>query len=110
MTHDKFAEWLEIMQKEEKEVRKHGQKEYARDGDNAFANFEWVASMLNRGRDNTITREDVLMVYALKHLDGITSYLNGHDSQREDVRGRIKDLRMYLALLRGMIEENVSKG
>tara|TARA_Y100000310_G_C20509786_1_gene728235 strand:+ start:671 stop:823 length:153 start_codon:yes stop_codon:yes gene_type:complete len=45
------------------------------------------------------------MVYLLKHVDGITAYIEGHKSQREDVRGRIKDAIVYLMLLWGMIEE-----
>ena len=45
------------------------------------------------------------MVYLLKHIDGITAYLSGHKSQREDVRGRIKDAIVYLMLLWAMIEE-----
>jgi len=45
------------------------------------------------------------MVFLLKHFDGITSYVDGHKSQREDVRGRIKDAIVYLMLLWGMIEE-----
>ena len=45
------------------------------------------------------------MVYLLKHIDGISSYVNGHKSQREDVRGRITDSIVYLCLLWGMIEE-----
>jgi len=50
-------------------------------------------------------RKQVLWVYMQKHFDGILAYINGFKSQREDVRGRIKDARLYLALLRGMIEE-----
>tara|TARA_R100000458_G_scaffold12744_1_gene10536 strand:- start:452 stop:643 length:192 start_codon:yes stop_codon:yes gene_type:complete len=49
------------------------------------------------------------MVYLLKHIDGISSFVNGHKSQREDVRGRITDAIVYLCLLWGMIEEENSK-
>jgi len=99
MTYDEFDTLLQKMQSEELAVREAGQKEYAQDFSNVFANFDRVATAL------PIDRKQVLMVYALKHLDGINAYLKGHRSQREDVRGRIKDLRMYLALLWGMIEE-----
>jgi hypothetical protein len=44
------------------------------------------------------------MVYLLKHIDGISSFVNGHESQREDVRGRITDAIVYLCLLWGMVE------
>lgn len=80
-------------------MREDGQKEYAHDESNVFANFDRVSSSLQ------LDRKQVLLVYALKHWDGIVAYVDGHKSQREDVRGRIKDLRMYLALLWGMIEE-----
>lgn len=81
-------------------MREAGQKEYAREADNAFANFERIASNLN------LKREEVLLVYLLKHVDGITSFVKGHKSQREDVRGRITDAIVYLCLLWGMIEND----
>tara|TARA_R100001594_G_scaffold149739_1_gene208431 strand:- start:93 stop:287 length:195 start_codon:yes stop_codon:yes gene_type:complete len=49
------------------------------------------------------------MVYLLKHIDGISSFVNGHHSQREDVRGRITDAIVYLCLLWGMIEDDKTK-
>lgn len=81
-------------------MREAGQKEYARRSSNAFANFERVADYIDS------EREKVLMVYLLKHIDGISSFVNGHKSQREDVRGRITDAIVYLCLLWGMIDEN----
>ena len=85
-------------------MRAAGQKEYARKNNNAFANFERVADYIG------INREKVLMVYLLKHIDGISSFVNGHHSQREDVRGRITDAIVYLCLLWGMIDDESSKG
>ena len=81
-------------------MREAGQKEYARKSDNAFANFERV------GKNLELSREDVLLVYLLKHIDGICSFVKGHKSQREDVRGRITDAIVYLCLLWGMIEND----
>ncbi len=81
-------------------MRAAGQKEYARKQNNAFANFERVAENLD------IDRKEVLLVYLLKHIDGICAYVKGHKSQREDVRGRITDVIVYLCLLWGMVEEN----
>jgi len=98
----KRAEMNLLMQnilKKIQETRDSGQKEYAHDDDNVFANFERVANTLN------ITREKALMVYMLKHIDGIVSYTDGHKSQREDVRGRITDVIVYAMLLWGMIED-----
>ena len=80
-------------------TREAGQVEYARELDNAFANFDRVANSLDT------SREKVLMTYLLKHIDGVSAYCNGHKSQREDVRGRITDIIVYLCLLWGMIDE-----
>ena len=82
------------------ETRDSGQKEYAQDVDDVFANFERIGNALN------ISKEKVLMIYLLKHVDGIKAYVNGYKSQREDVRGRITDIIVYLMLLWGMIEDN----
>ena len=81
-------------------MRAAGQKEYARKQNNAFANFERVGEHIGS------SKEKVLMVYLLKHIDGISSFVNGHQSQREDIRGRITDAIVYLCLLWGMVEEN----
>lgn len=81
-------------------LRNAGQKEYAHEDDNAFRNFEAVGKYLG------IPREKVLLVYAIKHLDGVTAFVNGHRSQREPVQGRIQDLIVYLCLLYAMIEED----
>ena len=74
-------------------MRESGGQEYARTDDNIFANFERIANSLD------ITVEECIMVYAMKHLDGITAHIQGHTSQREDVRGRITDLMVYMSLL-----------
>lgn len=81
------------------ELREAGQKEYA-GGSNGLGNFERLALELS------MSREKILWVYLKKHLDGIVSYMNGHKSQRENVRGRINDAIVYLVLLRAMVEDN----
>ena len=80
-------------------VRDAGQKEYAHDEKDVFANFNRVANLLEEDR------KKVLMTYMLKHIDGIAAYVKGHKSQREDVTGRITDCMVYLMLLWGMVEE-----
>ena len=84
-----------------KETRDSGQKEYAHAEDNVFANFERVAEGLD------ISREKALMVYLMKHMDGINAWIKGHKSQREDVTGRIKDAIVYLCLLWGKAKEEI---
>lgn len=100
MKQAEFASLLDKIQEQEREVRKAGQAEYAREADNCFANFDRIGKMLN------LPREKVLWIYLFKHIDGIVAHINGHKSQREDVRGRIKDARLYLALLWGMLDDS----
>jgi hypothetical protein len=80
-------------------LRGAGQKEYGHGSDNAFSNFERVGERMG------LDRAAVLLVYLEKHIDGIHSFVKGHRSQREDVRGRINDAIVYLCLLRGMVED-----
>jgi hypothetical protein len=85
--------------KELQQTREDGQREYAHDESNALANFE------RTGAEVDIPREKVLWIFAMKHKDGIAAWIKGHRSQREDVRGRIKDLIVYLILLWAMVED-----
>ena len=102
MNKKELAELMERVFKDEiMWTREQGQKEYAHVDENAFDNFDRLASELG------ISPEQVLWVYAMKHKDGIASYINGHRSQRESVGGRINDLIVYLFLLRGMVEREL---
>ena len=93
-----FNAYFDHMIDKIKETRDDGQKEYARAEDNVFANFDRVAECIK------IPREKALMVYLLKHIDGINAYIEGHESQREEVSGRIMDAITYLFLLWAMID------
>ena len=104
MNYKKMSSLMNQIWKEVQLTRDEGQKEYAHGVDNVFANFDRVGKALNISSDKT------LMVYLLKHIDGITAYLSGHKSQREDVRGRIKDAIVYLMLLWAMVEERELNG
>jgi|GEM_PF-4902592 len=92
-------ELVEDIFNEVRTIRLAGQKEYAHDVENCFANFERIALL------QELSRETILMTYVLKHIDGIQSYVKGHKSQREDVRGRIVDVIVYLTLLWGMADQ-----
>ena len=87
-----------------KEIRDAGQQEYARDTDNVFANFERVASFAGD------SREKVLLTYMIKHIDGLCAYADGHNSQREDVRGRLTDIIVYCCLFWGMVVDKKYNG
>lgn len=100
----------EVFDEEIMFLREQGQKEYAHDEDDAFANFKRIAEDIEMpcphcGETVDFDHKWVLWVYAMKHREGIVSWLQGHKSQREDVTGRLNDLIVYMLLLRGMIEE-----
>ena len=100
MKLERHNKLLDLICGKMRSMRDEGQKEYAQDIDNVFANFERIGEQLH------IDRQQVLWVYLAKHIDGIASFINGHKSQREDVRGRITDVLVYLTLLWGMIDED----
>ena len=100
MNSEEMKRLIKDMFEEDLLIRDAGQTEYARDKDNVFANFERVASFTGT------TREKALLTYMIKHIDGLCAYADGHKSQREDVRGRLSDIRVYTSLFRGMIEDN----
>ena len=85
-------------------TRNAGQEEYAHDEENVFGNFERIANL------QELNRDQVLMTYFLKHVDGIMAYVKGHKSQREDVRGRILDAIVYLTLFWGMVDDDEDNG
>ena len=103
MTYEQMKRVVRKQLKQVLKTRDAGQKEYAHDVDNVFANFERSASLLD------IPRDKALMVFLLKHIDGISAHVKGHTSQREDVTGRITDAIVYLCLLRGMIEDGKNR-
>lgn len=101
MTRKDMADYLKHLQAKEDWLREQGQKEYAHEEDNAFANFERISARLPN-----VSREQVLLVYLLKHIDGIIAYVNNPNmEQRDEIEGRIGDARVYLALLGGMFAD-----
>jgi len=98
MTKDQYDDLFTDIMDQVKSTRDEGQKEYAHEVINVFGNFERTARQLNT------TRDKVLMTFLMKHMDGIVAHINGHKSQREDIRGRIKDAIVYLTLYWAMVE------
>jgi len=98
MKHKEMLKKIKTIFKEVEAIHTQGQKEYAMDEDNVFANFERIANQIK------MDKKTVLWVYLMKHIDGIASYLNGHRSQREKVQGRLTDAIVYLCILWGMID------
>ena len=103
MKHTEMLSLINAIFEQVETIHTEGQKEYAMDEDNVFANFDRIANQIN------MDREIVLWVYLMKHIDGIASYLKGHRSQREEVQGRLTDAIVYLCILWGMIESQDMK-
>ena len=99
MKHEEMLHHITYIFSEVTNMHTKGQKEYAMDEDNVFANFERI------GEQTGQNKKMILWVYLMKHIDGIASYLRGHKSQREDVEGRLTDAIVYLCILWAMIEE-----
>lgn len=98
MTNQEFDSLLSRMISEEMYIGKTKGKEYTQ-GDR-LDNFKRIAMELN------ITPLQVLWVYLKKHLDSIASYIKTEKVHSEPIQGRIMDARVYLSLLRGLIEES----
>jgi hypothetical protein len=99
MKHKEMLDLMDGIFDHVSNMHTNGQKEYAMDEDNVFANFQRIANQTG------LDQKMVLWVYLMKHIDGIASHIKGHTSQREDVRGRLTDAIVYLCILWGMIEE-----
>jgi hypothetical protein len=80
-----------------------GQKEYSHREDDVFGNFRRAGDRLH------LDPKKVMLVYLDKHSDGIASYVEGHRSQRENIRGRIKDSIVYNILLWALIDEEENR-
>ena len=102
MRHKKMMDFISEIFYTVRDMHTKGQKEYAMDEDNVFANFERIAEQ------TSFDKKMVLWIYLMKHIDGIASYLKGHKSQRENVEGRLTDAIVYLCILWAMIEEEKS--
>lgn len=73
-------------------------KEYTLNNDR-LDNFKRI------GRELGINPKIVLWIYLKKHLDAIQNYIVSEKVLSESIQSRIMDARVYLCLLRGLIEE-----
>lgn len=101
MNAEKFEKVVEKMVEEEKAVGAAKGKEYTQNS--RFDNFTRLAKELD------ISPKKVLWVYLKKHLDSIANYIKTEKVYSEPIESRIMDARVYLSLLRGIIEEEKEK-
>ena len=97
MTFDDFDRILDKMYAEEKQIAATKGKEYTQ-GDR-LDNFKRI------GMELGISPKKVLWVYLKKHFDSIAAYICNEKTLSEPIESRILDARVYLCLLRGLIEE-----
>jgi hypothetical protein len=97
MTFEEFDKLLDKMHQEETQIAATKGKEYTQ-GDR-LDNFKRIAKEIG------VSPKKVLYVYLKKHLDSIASYIKSEKVLSESIEGRILDARVYLSLLRGLIEE-----
>ena len=99
MEYKQFDELVERMIIEEKAIGNTKGKEYTQ-GKDRLDNFKRLAIELN------ISPLKVLWIYLKKHLDSIAYDVKTEKVLSEPIKERIKDTRVYLSLLRGLIEES----
>jgi len=76
-------------------------KEYAYSEQDRFQNFNEIARMLE------IPRTKVAMVYTMKHVFSLISYVNkNREFSDEKINSRIADIIVYMTLIEGMIFED----
>ena len=103
MTYEQFERLYAEMVVEEIDIGRTKGKEYTQ-GQDRLDNFKRI------GLETDIDAKKALWIYLKKHLDSIAYYIKTGKSLSEPIESRIKDARVYLALLRGLIEEERPNG
>lgn len=98
MTFEDFAKIREQMKIEEDKIETTKALEYT-NGKDRFFNLKELGAELD------IDPKKVLWLFLKKHLDGIKRFIVTGEQPSESVQERIKDARVFLSLLRGMVEE-----
>lgn len=104
MTKPEFKELLDRMEAEEHATILGKGEEYTRSQADRLASFKEIASWAG------IRPAQVCMIFMAKHWQGMSNFVaTGKVLSGEDVTGRIMDLRVYLSLMRAIIEEERSQ-
>lgn len=77
------------------------------DGTDSVDKFENFKSI---GKRLKLDPKIILMVYLLKHIDSITTFVLYGKEGTEGTKGRIQDSINYLTMLHGLIEEEKKDG
>lgn len=70
-----------------------------------LANFKLIAGLLGNFKVNPADPKTVLVIYMLKHIFSVLSYLGGTPEGQEKLEGRLVDIRNYVDLLYALMQE-----
>ena len=98
MIKEDFLRLIEKMHQEEIEEHRNKGADYASESD-VLSNFK------EEGQDLDLSPEKILEVYLNKHIRAIKKFIKTGKLESEPIESRIKDSRLYLALLQALIEE-----
>lgn len=102
MTYEDFEKLHHTMVQEEFAVGRAKGIEYGL-GDDRLSNFKRQAAYIG------LTPLQVWYVYFMKHIDAITFFIKSGGVKSESIESRIMDARVYLALLRALVDESVEE-
>lgn len=100
MTQDEFKLLLSAMEDDEHAVVLGKGQEYTRGQKDRLSSFYEIASFAG------VTPKQVCMIFMAKHWQALAHFVaTGTTKSNEGVDGRIMDLRVYLALMRALIQD-----
>lgn len=101
MTQDDIKRLMSTMFQEELKEHQCKSADYSSPED-GLSNFRTTGEELN------IDAFKVWYIFFKKHVDAIACYCSGENLKSESIQERIKDCRVYLVLLRALIEDKTS--
>ena len=100
MLVSEFETLLKVMESEEHAVVVGKGKEYTRGQEDRLASFKEIAAF------SGVRPEQVCLIFMAKHWQSLANYVKTEQTHSsETVQSRIMDLRVYLALMRAIVEE-----
>jgi len=102
MIHADLIATIDHLQNMERKLLDDKGAEYAH-AEDRLANFKRI------GKHLELPAQHICLVYLLKHMDGIISYVKeGKAFSDETIEGRIADARNYLGLLLAILHEQTT--
>lgn len=100
MLKTEFKTLLDIMEAEEHETILGKGEEYTRSQADRLASFKEIASFAG------VTPKQVCMIFVAKHWQALANFVaTGKTKSNEPIEGRIMDIRVYMSLMRAIIQE-----